>query len=525
VIGDAERGESRWLLLGIVAAAVLLQLSRLPLRWNPIAIAYASYYKEYRHAIRVDGWDAAFTTFVGLHPPAYSLIFLALMALGVAPLVWLLLSGLFSVASVPAVWFTARRGWGPGAGLAAAAAAAVLAVSPHRNAYGLEVNNYPLLVGVTALQLLAFAIWVRRAEGAGRRPTVADLALAAATVLALYTHILSIALPAAQLAALGLTRSGRRRALRFGLTQGAAALPCLPLLPAILAGGQAPPINAAPGLAGAAEAVLLGFPTRYGSVWGTALVAVVLGFGALRILRAEGERDPVALSWLLHGALTLGLIGGMVATGVAAAHQFPYYLAAVPSGALVVGSALAGRDPSGLRRGLGAALVLGLTLHAGAATLEWAVARQARAAAPIDRGLVGLAIEEWRPGDALLLVGFPSYGDDDKDALDPTWALLPMTWRVRFEHPGVEQLVTADPYWGQPVLFGGRWLYTFTEVHAERVDAIARHHLARGDRVLLALYDIEGSHGELIEAEDWAARMGRPGRRAPGQVLWVLEPR
>ena len=355
---------------------------------------------------------------------------------------------------------------------------------------------------------------------------MADLALGAATVLALYTHVLSITLPCAQLATLLLTGRGRRLLGRFAGVQAVAALPCLPLLPSILSGGSAPPINAPPGLAAAAEAVVIGFPTRYGSTVGTLLVGAALLFGAWRILRRDRSGALVPLSWLVHGALTLAVIGTMVATGIAAAHQFPYYLAAVPSGALVVGSALSDGPGAPLPRRLAAAaLAIGLLLHIGFTGLEYYGARIVLDRAPIERGLVGLAIEEWTPGSALILIGFPSYGDDDKDALDPAWSLLPISSRVRFEHPGVDQLVTADPYWGQPVLMGGRWLYTFTEVDAERIDRIARHHLGAGQRVLLALYDIEGSHGELVEAEDWAASMGRPGRRAPGQVLWTLDPR
>ena len=525
---DQTRGPSRWLLIGVVVAAALLQLSRLPFRWSPISIAYASYFKEFRHAVRVEGWDAAFTTFVGLHPPAYSLIFLGLMTLGVAPLVWHLLSALFSVAAVPAIWATLRRGSGPGAGLAVAAAAGVLAVSPHRNAYGLEVNNYPLLVLATSLQLLAFTAWLRRldADPPGRRPSMTDLALMLATVLALYTHVLSITLPAAQLTSLLLTTRGRRLLVRFGAVQAVAALPCLPLLPAILSGGSAPPINAAPGLVGAAESVLVGFPTRYGSTVGTLLVGAVALLGGWRILRSARTGSLAPLSWLVHGVLTLAVIGAMVTTGVAADHQFPYYLAAIPSGALVAGSALTVGAGSPLPRRLATgALALGLILHVGVAGLDYHGARTVLARAPIERGLVGLAIQECSPGCALILIGFPSYSDDDKDVLDPAWSLIPISWRVRFEHPGVDELVTADPYWGQPVLMGGRWLYTFTGVDADRIDRIARHHLGQGHRVLLALYDVEGSHGELIEAEDWAARMGRPGRRAPGQVLWTLDPR
>ena len=44
-------------------------------------------------------------------------------------------------------------------------AAAFVALSPHRVAYGLEVNNYPLLVGALGAQGLAFAWW---APGRGR---------------------------------------------------------------------------------------------------------------------------------------------------------------------------------------------------------------------------------------------------------------------------------------------------------------------------------------------------------------------
>lgn len=538
----ASRGRARGILLGAVLVGAALQASRLPFRWGPIPVAYASYFKEYRHAIEVEGWHAALTTFVGLHPPAYSLVFLSMMALAVAPLAWLVTSGVFSVSSVAVVWAVAKRGWGAGVGAAAAGAAFVLAISPHRNAYGLEPNNYPMLVLTTSLQLLAFAAWVGRDGGeaadvsgcgagiaaAARAGRLArDLALAAGTVLALYTHVLSITLPAAELLAL-LPRRGRKLLPRFAVVQAIAALPCLPLLPAILEGGSSPPMNAPPGLAAAAAAVLLRFPTRYGSTAGTLLVAAALVLGAMEVLRGGDRRGPrtIPLSWLIHATLTLLLVGWMVSAGIAADHQFPYYVAVLPSGALLAGSALV-RPAFGTplpRQFAALALVVGLLLHAGAAGLDFARARAAWLRAPIDRGMVALAVREWGPGSALLLVGFPSYGDDDKDAIDPAWALVPMTRRVHFDHPGVGQLVTADPYWGQPLRMGDRWLYTFTQVDADRIGAIASHHLGRGQRVLLALYDTDGATDDVREAERWAAQAAGPGRRAPGQALWIVDP-
>jgi hypothetical protein len=500
---------------------VLLQWSRLPFRWNAISIAYASYFKEYIHVLKVEGNSAAFTTFVGLHPPGYSMLFVAMVSAGVAPLVWHVVSGVLSVSAVPAVWAAARAGWKRSAAPAALAAAAVLAISPHRNAYGLEPNNYPLLVFVTGLQLWAFSAWAADDEGRRRR----DLALAGATVLALFTHVLAIALPASQLLALLLHPEGRRRILRFGLAQSAAALPCLALLPAILSSGGEPPINAAAGIGAALHAAVIGFPTRYASPLGAAAVGAGLAFGAWRILAGEeGRRQLAPLSWLLHAGIVLGLILAMVATGTAAAHQFPYYLAALPSGALVVGAAF--RPGPDLARPLAmGAVALGLTVHLATQGLAGAAAHQTWKGAHQTRGLVALAIEDWNEGEALLLVQFPQYSDDDKDTVDEAWAHVPIGDSCRFEHPGVPQLVTADPYAGQPVLLGGRWLYTFTQFDPERIDPIVKHHRDAGQRVVIAMTETDFAPRQAALAERWASTY--PGvlrRRAMGQVVWVIEP-
>ncbi len=525
-----ERGA----LAAIVVAAVVLQASRLPFRWNAVTVAYASYFKEYRHTVETDGAGALFTTFVGLHPPAYSMLFLGMLALGAAPIVWMAVSGAMSVAAVPATGAAARAAWGRDAGGAAAlTAAAVLALSPHRNAYGLEVNNYPLLMLATALQLWAFAAWAGAGAGSGRRPRSTDVAYGAATVLALYTHVLAIALPAAQLLTLMLHPDGRRRLVRFGAVMGAAAVPCLALLPSILGSAGAPPMNAPAGLGYALRVVATEFPQRFGTGAGAALVGAGLAFGTWRIVARERGLAP--LSWVVHAGLVMGLVTWMVATGIAAAHQFPYYVAALPSGALLVGAAFAGRGSGeGAAAGVGGQLVaaavgLGLLIHAGSQGLAWAAADEAWAEAGATRSLVKLGVDEWEAGagtPALLLVQFPQFGDDDKDFVDPAWAHVPRGASCRFEHPGVPTLVTADPYAGQPVLLGGRWLYTFTQFEPDRIDPIVRHHLAGGDRVVVVLTEADFGPGEVGKAEVWASTFpGLLGKRAPGQVLWVIDPR
>lgn len=521
--GLLTAGRQRLLLGAIVVVAALLQISRLPFRWNAISIAYASYFKEYLHVLDVEGPTAALTTFVGLHPPAYSILFLGMVSLGVAPLVWHLVSGALSVAAVPAIWAAARRVGPVGASSTAAlVAASVLAVSPHRNAYGLEVNNYPLLVLVTSLQLATFSGWV--ADRENRRGL--DAAYAAASALALFTHVLSIALPLSQLLALALVPEGRERLKRFVGAQAAAAVPCLLLLPSILDRTGAPPINEPAGLAVAVVAAAIDFPTRYGSTLGVAAIGLGLAVGVARVITGggEGRRDLAPVAWLLHGGLVLALTVGMVASGTAAAHQFPYYVAVLPTGALLVGlSAMRGPGPA--RQVALVAVGLGLFVHTGGQALAYAAAQQQWDEAGTTHSLVAHAVDQWPADGALLLVQFPQFSDDDKDFVDAAWAHLPMADGCEFAHPGVPQLVTADPYAGQPVLLGGRWLYTFTQFTPDRIDPIVRHHRDAGQRVVIAMTETDYSPGEVAAAERWASTYpGVLGTRAPGQVLWVVDP-
>ena len=271
---------------GIVALAAVLTLTRLPFRWNQIALAYAAYFREYRHIIEVDGWPAAFTTFVGIHPPAYSLLFLSMMES--APLTWFLVSGAFSVAAVICVFLTGRTRsedlFLP------VTAGLLLATSPHRLAYALEPNNYPLLLLVTAAACLVFARWVR---GGSPWP------LLAVTVLGLWTHALFVTVPVAQ--ALAVWPDPRRRKMALaGL--GIAFVGCLPLLPAVL-GAAGSTVNEAPPVIDVLAALFVVLPHRYGTLmaaWAVVGLAV-LGAGVARA-------DVVGRSWILQLGVGLAVL-------------------------------------------------------------------------------------------------------------------------------------------------------------------------------------------------------------------------
>ena len=524
----ARRSSPRlpWALLAILVLAALLQASRLPFRWNQIALAYAAYFHEFRHVIELNGWGSALTTFVGLHPPAYSLLFLGMMVSHAPAACWFGVSGLLSVAAGPLVWATARQHWGREAALGATLAALVLAISPHRNAYGLEVNNYPLLVAATAGQLLAFSRWVARPP-ASSRPSGAELLWIATTTLALWTHVLSIALPISQLALLLALPEGRARLRRFGLALAVVVLLCVPLLPGLLAGSGADPINAPAGILTALSAALAEYPGRYGSETAANLLGLLALLGAWTALQMPRNERLIPLSWLAHTALAATLIVALTAGGVAAAHQFPYYLVLLPGGALLVAKAAcdgAGRLPVPTVV-LRLCLATALGLHGLALTGAALQAGRTWNEADSERGLMALAVQAWQPGAALLLVNFPRGFDDDKDQVDPTYALIPMTERLTFAQPEVPTLVPGDPSWGQPFRFeGGRWLYTFTDFKETRVDAIADTTLAAGNRVILAVYDTQRGEREVEEIRAWALQRGEPGRRAPGQLMFVLDP-
>ena len=528
-----EKSVTPWrnpaLLVAVTGAAALLQATRTPFRWNQICVAYASYFKEYQHNIEVEGWTAAFTQFVGLHPPLYSLFFHAQESFALPPLAWLSFSGLLSVASVPLTWFTMRMLF-PREAKLAWTAAIVLAVSPHRVAYGLEVNNYPLMVFICSAQFLSFAGFAASLtsdRGACRKR---GLWWAIATAFAMWTHVLCITLPLSQLSVILLVPTFRKHLKTAVLWLLLAAIPCLPLLPTLLSRGEAPPINETVGLAVGLESLFVGFPGRYGSTWGAYLLGLVGLLGSWTLLRLPVPERLLGLALVCHLGLAGAAILLMVSLGIAASHQYPYYLVLVPTASIVIAAGTSQLGAGLVSRVAIVLLTAGLCLHAASLGSDALKGQENLRSAVTERALMALAIDEWEAGSTLVLIDFPNWGDDDKDILDPTWALLPKTEPVDFAHPGVPTLVTADPYWGQPVRFNGeRWLYTFTgwppsDGPLSRMDAIANHVLATDGKLIVAVYNTNQAYGDFAKVEAWAMRRGELGRSAPAQALWVLTP-
>ena len=493
----------RRVLIGLVAVAAALQASRLVFRWNQISLAYAAYFVEQRRIIEADGWEHAITTFVGLHPPAYTLLALGLIAASAPPLLWHGLSGLFSVVAVPAPARAER-------GVAHALWAAVLlAVSPYRVAYGLELNNYPLLVLTTALQLAAFARWSAAPD---RRRL-----LVGTTALLVWTHALGVLLPAAQLLAVLITPSARplRRSLATSLAW--VALLCVPLVPGYLGALSGPPINAEVDLFAALLHPLRALPGRYGTApAGWAFGALAL-WGALRSWR---EREPlVARVWTLHLTLGAAVLTTLTARGVSATSQLSYGLALLPSAALLAGRAVAtDRSPRRLAARVAAAAMVAQVFVLAQA---WWGAQQRRSELLQRFPITAEAIADSRAaGRALLLLEFPLHSDDDKDHDDPVWSLLPVNARLRWEHPGVPGLTPSDPYVGQPVLLGDTWLYSLATFDAERIGPIIEHHAAR-EGVDLVVYNTGNAPREMQRVRDFVGT--RPEARAklgPTEAWW-----
>ena len=491
-------------------AAVALTTTRLPFRWNQIALAYAAYYREYFHGLHVDGWSALFTQFVGIHPPAYSMFFLAMTEVGVSPLTWFFVSGSFSVGAVLAVGLAASRA-GLGAGCVAGAAT-LLAVSPHRLAYSLEPNNYPLLLLVVAVQALAFADFVRH-ERRG-------FLLAGTTLLGLWTHALFVTVPLAQ--ATALARGPRFR--RVVVTFGGAAVLCLPLVPSVLEGSGSV-VNPGGGVGPVLEAMLIDFPARYGSAWASWLVATAAVVGVFRIRRSDDDAQRAVLTgWTLQLLAGAGLLALLLARGTAATHQFPYYLLLLPPGCLLAGAAFERLRPSLVP-------LLSLLIAASAASsVTYAVSESNRARrlwrdAALTYPTVARALDAWTEGSSLLLLGYPDGGDDDKDVVDAVYALLPHDRPVNHEEPRVETLVGGDPYWGQPYgFFGDRWLYTYTGFMEDRWESIFLATRGRGERLVVVVYPANELWEDTQAALAWSRRHGVEPLLQEDAVVMVFGP-
>lgn len=517
--------DTRWpgALAAVFLLAIAVQLLWIPFRWNAIAVAYGAYFAEWRHVVSTgQSW---LTTFVGLHPPLYAWFFTGVLE-GLPPALWLTASGLLSCMAAPLLAVAVRAGGGPGESAAQAGllAGMLLAISPHRAAYGLEINNYPLAVLAVASQLAAFAVF-SRAEQGGRLRVVGGgpgLLLAAGTAWAVWSHVLALSLPLAQLGALLTLRSPRLRPLVGAFT--VAGLLCLPLLPGALGGAGGEPINADAGLAAALGSALGALPGRYGLTLST---GAALGLAALGARRAWHRRDEAGCGYAVHAVGTAAGIVGLQALGVASHEQLPYWLIPLPS--LCALAALGARplldldratrfDERGVRvfeappwnvraLALGLAILIGGQL--GVQGVRWMAGARARGAIERSHPLAAETLERWGSG-VLILVGIPDYLDDDKDSLDPVWAAVPASYGMAWTDPGVPGMTHSDPHWGQPVrLSDDRWLYTFASVRTERLEAIAAHHAGRGEPVLLLATGLRRDPRGRQELLRWLGDRGR----------------
>ncbi len=453
------------LVTGLLLLAAALRAGRALLRWEEVSIAYAAYQAPLIQAwgdpgLMLDSW-------VGLHPPLYGLIHAAIEHAAPIPLLFLGFSALCSWLAVLFVYRAARLLGGWLAGLCALALAAGAPVALH---YAAELNNYPLLLALVAALLWA---WARYRVGLG-----GWLGLALLGVAAGWTHLLGGVV--AGLFALAVLVRHRSDGLK---------------ILAVLALGCSPVVAGALQLAGAEgtfgqpelhlDLSLQDWRRRFG--W-LCLPAGLLALPALRRAPALG------LVWL-------GLAGSIVAMvlwGVAAPHQFPYWSLLMPMGLVAAGFATS-RVPGWWWGALGLAA---LQLWLGGQTVQrdllrcWRDQHRPRA---IDR-----ALEQARPGDALWLVSPALEPDDDKRAISPSvWRLRP--WRPM---PMVEPfpMEYTDYRYGQPRLYQGITVYSFTDFWPDRMDAILKHHTEQEQQVWIALYD----HGPALGYPDRLRRTLRP---------------
>ena len=433
-------------MLIVVLLAAGLRLVRALSRWDEIALAYAAYQEPWLDS--VGSASGMLGTFVGLHPPAYSVLYAALDVVWGAPLGWLLLSAALSTA---AVWLVGRVG-GVGAAL-------YLAFDPLQLAYAAEVNNYPLLVFAIALCLHER----HRVQTRGRW-----LGLALAGVLAGWTHLLGGL--AAGLIALTLLQTDRRATLRVLAVMAIASLPVLARA-AVLGSGE--DTYAQSGL-------------DLGVIWtglneksGWWLISwLVAGFSACR------WRLSLVL-WLVAGSIL-----GLMALGVGASHQQPYWLALGPLAALAPRRWFAAAFAA-----IGAVFCVTHTLVP-AKVLADSLDRP-RA---IDTALQSDAEALWLLAPALM-------PDDDKTMdSDVLWRFGVWSRMEAWRGPAPDSFEYTDYRFGQPRVMDGRIVHTSTSLDPAVVDLVVGWHVDAGRDITFVLYD----HG--------------PANDYPGMLEGALKP-
>lgn len=410
-----------WIPLLILAAA--LRLPRAVVRWTEDSWAYLAYDAEMTQAFEQGQIWQGLTHFSGLHPPGWGLFHNWMES--VLPIPMLLM--LSSVAcSIGAVYLAGRLGWMVGF---------LVATSPLQIAYAAELNNYPAMA-----LCMAWLWWAR--ENAEKNKIV-GWQLAAATAVGAWIHLL--------VGLFGLILAfdlGRRH---FQRVSGVLALALLPLAPNLFdllsteSTFSQPPYK--PGL------VFSDFTARFG--WTGLLLLLPAFLGA--------KQRPRLAKVLL---LCLGLILGLQLAGIAAPHQFPYFLALSVPFALLI--------QAGAQSALLRTVVIGfITLHA--INLSRVSMAQVDALAK-DRATtraIDVALSEAKAGDGIYLLRKRQYPDDDKRGFSgqltriSPWRRLP-----RAQPYGFPQV---DHRHGQPRKFGELVVYVNDHPRATLLEAMAAH--------------------------------------------------
>jgi hypothetical protein len=428
----ALSSKSSWIPLLCLAAA--LRLPRAVLRWTEDAWAYLAYDAEMTQAFEQGRYWQGLTHFSGLHPPGWGLFHNAMEWALPIPMLLILAS---VACSIGAVFLAGRLGWMVGF---------LVATSPLQIAYAAELNNYPAMA-----LCMAWLWWAR--EQAEKSETL-GWSLAIATAVGAWVHLL-VGLFGLVIA-LGL---GRRHFLRVA---GVLALALAPLVPTILnllhtenTFGQ-PPYKA--GL------VFSDFTDRFG--WVGFFLLIPAGFGA--------KKRPKLAQTL--GACIV-LILGLQLAGIAAPHQFPYFLAlSVPFALLVQAGA----------QGPTKALVLGvIVLHT--LSLSRMSLAQVHAIAQdqsLSRG-IDLALEEAQAGDAVYLLHKRRRPDDDKRDFSGQLARISPWNRLPRAQP--YPFPKVDPRHGQPRTLGDRVIYVNDHPRENILEAIQAH-----KRLFLVVSDHRG---------------------------------
>lgn len=476
--------------------------ARLPLRWNQISLAYGAY-----HAPFVEAWErgdllGALGTFVGLHPPLYSLLFTAVYEIIGRPGALLGLSWALSVVAIGLTGLAAIRIWGPGYGWAASL---LLAASLYHQHYSLEINNYPLLVATSAASLMAFAGLVRR-PGRGEG---AFWAVAAA--LAVWSHLIGAFVVAAQ-ALFGLLHRETRR--RVAVSAAWVVLLCLPMAPRIwaLTGTGSTYHNELGGIEGFYAQVVGGMVARFGPLAGILPLGASLVVGVGLGLRRPAERTAAAWLGVAVFVPTL-LVAATTVAGISAAHQHPYYLAVLPAAAALVARVAGPSGPLG-PRGVWVVLLALPSVVVGVREIKSAQAaslQHREEPHAVDEVMASAAVAGEAPGRVLWLIAPPLHPDDDKLAQDPVYDRLDPWWRCRFYTPASLPFEFVDYQYGQPWACqtdesrpdpvgwdgslppGGLVIHTFTDIYPRSMPRLLDHHLSAGSTVEIVLYDTDVS--------------------------------